>query len=270
LTALLHIPGNPSLERQGEVARAAAVVALKVRGVRAVYGLTSPLGEVALFLSTVPEGPDPRPALRAALARIRGVTVQLGGLRSPLLSWPGEGMQIVARVSGADAEQVRKMAASLQRWLGKRKGVVDLGQTGFLLPQPQPYIELDREKIAKLGLALSDINQLLQVALGKVEVPDPGRPGKKAVVVLAGKIGKKATADLLKLQLRNSSGKMVRLGEVATMREVPEPAVVYREDGRPCLVVSCNVEGREVEAVRALVRTLAKELSLAGVSIEVD
>jgi len=90
------------------------------------------------------------------------------------------------------------------------------------------------------------------------------------VTLTVGAGAKDSQPDLRALHVRDGQGGLVSLEVFVQLRRVVGPAAVYREGGRRCLVVACNVQGRDTRVLGNAVRGLAKELSRPGVSIAVD
>jgi multidrug efflux pump subunit AcrB len=259
-------PGSPPF-RRAEAARAAAEAALRVPQVKAAFWLPgADEEEVTLFLSLAGDA-DPRPGLRTELAKIEGATARVGALRSPTSPWPGEGMQVVARVHGTDPEEVRAAAGRLRERLAKVKGVVDLYQAPSV--RPRLMVEVDRRKCQQLGLQVADVYRILSLGFSGFEVDELKSPEKTVVLTFAER-HRLQTDDLLSLNVQAGDGKMVRLRDVAKAHWDDAATAVFREDGRFCLVVACNAEGRGVAEVREEARNLARGLALKTAKVDLD
>jgi Cu/Ag efflux pump CusA len=76
--------------------------------------------------------------------------------------------------------------------------------------------------------------------------------------------------SLLHLSLPNGAGLRVPIASVASAQFLVVPRSLYREGGKNCIVVSCNVQGRTLAEVRQQVRKIAQELSTKEARIDVD
>jgi Cu/Ag efflux pump CusA len=151
------------------------------------------------------------------------------------------------------------------------KGVVDLDRGPG--ERPRLTVAIDRERSRAFGVKLDDVLQTFQIYLGAYEVTPPLRFGGKESRALRVRVAEppKASLDDLKLlRVRNEQGAMVPLAAMASFSLVSGPVSVYREGGRYCRVVSCNVQGRDAAAVREEARKAAKGLAGKGVRIEVE
>jgi Cu/Ag efflux pump CusA len=172
-----------------------------------------------------------------------------------------------ARVHGTDPEEVRAAAGRLRERLAKVKGVVDLEQGPSV--RPRLWVDLDREKCRQLGLQVADVYRILSLGLGGFEVDELKSPGRTVVLTFAGR-HRLQTDDLLALNVRAGDNMMVRLRDVAKAHWDDAATAVCREGGLFCLVVACNVEGRDAGEVREEARNLARGLALKTTRIELD
>lgn len=262
----------PRAARAGP-ASAVAEAALGLAPFRSAWWVVPEDGDGALLLLTAPAGgaEEVRADLRSRLGALRGVTVRVGGLRSPDAPWPGEGMQVVARVSAEDFGDAAPVAGQLARRLGRVKGVVDLDRGPG--ERPRLSVAVDREKCRAFGVKLKDVLQTFQIYLGAYEVAPPLRFGGKESPALRVRVAEPpqtSVDDLKRLMVRNEQGRMVPLAALASFSLGSGPASVYREGGRYCRVVSCNIQGRDTAAVRGEARKAAKGLAGKGVRIEVE
>jgi cobalt-zinc-cadmium resistance protein CzcA len=129
---------------------------------------------------------------------------------------------------------------------------------------PQIQVEYNREQIARYGLSISDVNNILRTAFA----------GSVAGVVFEGD----RRFDMvvrLKKELRNSfesienlyiplpSGISIPLSQVATIGYKTAPAEIGHEDGLRRIYVGFNVRGRDIESTVSEIQTiLSNELEL--------
>jgi HAE1 family hydrophobic/amphiphilic exporter-1 len=106
--------------------------------------------------------------------------------------------------------------------------------TDLELELPQLVLEPDRVRTAALGLTSSDVAQAVNMLTGGVDIAkynDEQGDGERYDVRVKAKEGEfQQQADLGKIYLRNRSGQLVRLDNVARFRETVGPAVISRFD----------------------------------------
>jgi HAE1 family hydrophobic/amphiphilic exporter-1 len=94
---------------------------------------------------------------------------------------------------------------------------------------PSLYLDIDRIKAQALGLSISDVFTTLQATLGGYFVNNFNLFGRTWQVNLQGEAAdRRDAAALWKIQIRNSSGTMVPLRSIATLRTITGPQVITR------------------------------------------
>ncbi|MBV6288267.1 efflux RND transporter permease subunit [Pseudomonas aegrilactucae] len=110
---------------------------------------------------------------------------------------------------------------------------------GALAESPQVQLEVDRKQANALGVSFADIGTVLNTAIGSSYVNDfPNQGRMQRVVVQAEGDQRSQVEDLLKIHVRNSSGKMVPLSAFARAQWVSGPVQLTRYNGYPAISVS--------------------------------
>src|SRR5262249_31728287 len=92
---------------------------------------------------------------------------------------------------------------------------------------PWIYLDIDRTECQVLGVAVSDLFNLLQVNLGSYYVNNFNEFGRTwQVNVQADPNFRARLADLLKMQVRNNQGRMVPLRALMTVRDTSGPVMI--------------------------------------------
>src|SRR5213078_4525248 len=95
---------------------------------------------------------------------------------------------------------------------------------GFRARTPQLYADVDREKVKKMGVQLSDVFDALQAYLGSFYVNDFNRFGRTWQVNIQADAPFRTNADTVRqLKVRNTDGDMVPLGSVVDIRDTTGP-----------------------------------------------
>ncbi|MET0431827.1 MAG: multidrug efflux RND transporter permease subunit [Hyphomicrobium sp.] len=99
--------------------------------------------------------------------------------------------------------------------------------SSFSTSTPQFDYDLDRSKAKLLGLTLPDVFNTLQIYLGSLYVNDFNLFGRTFRVTLqADKSSRSSASDLSKLYVRNSTGGMVPLSTLGTLKPIVGPETV--------------------------------------------
>jgi HAE1 family hydrophobic/amphiphilic exporter-1 len=94
---------------------------------------------------------------------------------------------------------------------------------------PQIYADVDRDKVLKQGVAISDVYQTLQAYLGGLFLNQFNRFGRQWRVFLQGEgMERMSEADIKGYYVRNNSGQMVPLSALLTTRQITGPEYTNR------------------------------------------
>lgn len=97
------------------------------------------------------------------------------------------------------------------------------------LNKPQIRISLDREKIADLGLKVSEVGRTLETLLGGRQVTRFNQHGEQYDVIIQVTAGERATpADLASIYVRSARGEMIQLANIMTLVETVAPKELNR------------------------------------------
>jgi multidrug efflux pump len=131
----------------------------------------------------------------------------------------------------AARDQLLGLAAQSQVISGVRvDGLPDAAQVNLLI---------DREKANTFGVAFADINSTISTNLGSSYVNDFPNAGRlQRVTVQADENRRMQTADLLKLNVRNSNGGMVPLSAFASIEWTSGPTQTVGYNGYPSVPIS--------------------------------
>jgi multidrug efflux pump len=104
--------------------------------------------------------------------------------------------------------------------------------SSYQINVPQLDVDVDRLKVKRQGVMLSDVFQTLQVNLGSLYVNDFNRFGRTyRVVAQADAPFRSQVDDILPLKTRNAAGEMVPLGSMISVKESFGPDIVERFNG---------------------------------------
>jgi multidrug efflux pump subunit AcrB len=145
-------------------------------------------------------------------------------------------------VHGPEAEPVRKLAAKLAERLRQQKQLTDVWLDPATQPQPQLFLNIDREQAAKHGVRLVDLNDTLRIFL-------PGAPTAKQV------------EELKRLKVRNDQGEMVAVSTLVKAQLIEAPVAADRFDGKPMAPITANpAPDVPIAEARALCEKLARDV----------
>jgi cobalt-zinc-cadmium resistance protein CzcA len=173
---------------------------------------------------------------------------------------------VAVKVFGDDMDVLTKtgqeIAAVLQRIPGASE--VKVEQTGGL---PMLSVNIDREKTARYGLNIADVQAALATATGGRQAGTMFEGDRRFDILVRLPEEQRNDIDALRRlpialpAVENTAASYVPLGEVAELVFAPGPNQVSRENGKRRIVVSANVRGRDVgsfvpEAEAAIARSV--------------
>jgi len=134
---------------------------------------------------------------------------------------------------------------------------------------PQLFLDIDRVKAETLGVAIADLNDTLQSALGTAYINDFVRQGRILRVQMRADLEtRRSVEDVLHLTVRNSKGNMVPLGELATPRWIVASSKLDRYNGLPAMKLGGSpAPGRSTSAAMDVMEELAQKLP-TGIGFE--
>ncbi|HEY7326701.1 MAG TPA: efflux RND transporter permease subunit [Gemmataceae bacterium] len=184
----------------------------------------------------------------------------------------GVNTTVGVRVLGHQLDDVIRASEEVAAIVGKVPGAVNivadrLRGKGYLRIQP------DRERAARLGVRVDDINELVEVALGgRVATQTVEGRERHAVRVRYSPEWRadEVSARDLPVPVFALSGRYVRLADVADVRITEGPATIKSENGLLRNYVRLNVQGRDsLEFVEEARRAVAAQVQLPpGVHLE--
>jgi multidrug efflux pump len=246
LVAVAQLPPAASLDRTEAVTRRIADIALKQPGVShavefagmSVNGFTQSSSAALIFFplddfprrsSRALSGPAIAAALNAKMASIQDAFVMV--VTPPPVIGLGTLGGFKLQVEDRTAAGPEALFSALSAALGKANQTPAIGGafSTYQINVPQLNVDVDRVKVKRENVKLSDVFETLQVYLGSLYVNDFNRFGRTYEVVAQADAPFRAQRDdILPLKTRNASGEMVPLGSVINVSESFGPDVVQR------------------------------------------
>jgi multidrug efflux pump len=134
----------------------------------------------------------------------------------------------VEDLGGAGYEALQVATQNLAAEANKIPGLVNVF-SGFRANQPQLFVDVDRTKAKTLNIPLSDVFETLQSYLGSSYANDFTDFGRNwQVNVQADAEFRRTVADIMRLEVRSTTGEMVKLASVLTVQDVVGPSIAGR------------------------------------------
>ena len=156
--------------------------------------------------------------------------------------------QIVVKVSGDDLTELRRVAEAIQREIKQVQGV-QRGEVDRMGDLPQLVIDIDRDRAARLGLNVQDIQDVVEAALGGKAATQLWEGERKFAVAVRLPENRRALASLPQTLIPTPDGGYTQLGSVATIRETNGAMNIAREAGRRTMAIGIFIKGRDMGSV---------------------
>jgi HAE1 family hydrophobic/amphiphilic exporter-1 len=120
---------------------------------------------------------------------------------------------------------------NVQKFIAAARARPEIGSvsTQFNSSVPQIYVDVDRDKVLKQGVAVADVYQTLQVYLGGLFINQFNRFGRQWRVFVEGDgAARMSENDIKSFYVRNNQGTMVPLSALATTRRITGPEYTNR------------------------------------------
>ena len=190
-------------------------------------------------------------AIRQKLAEIPGISV--------LMSQPiqervdelisGIRTECAIKLFGEDLDVLRDKAKEIAAVMQQVDGVKDI-KVEQIAGQPYLTVDIDRQKIARFGINVSDVQEIITTAIG----------GKAATHVYEGERRFQLTlrfpepqrnsiGAIEEIRVKSASGALIPMSELATIEMREGPARISREHVKRRIYIGFNVVGRDIGSV---------------------
>jgi cobalt-zinc-cadmium resistance protein CzcA len=187
-------------------------------------------------------------AMARSLAQIPGIDSQFSQYIEDNVNEAVSGIksELAIKLYGEDPEKLQEYADKIAEAISKVPGAKDVGTDQFT-GQPQIQITVDRAAIARFGVSVSDIESVVETALG----------GSVATQVLEGertfdlvvKIAPQAVSDLDSIRnipVFGANGERLTLGALTKVEVRAGLAKIMREGNERRIAIKLSVRGRDL------------------------
>ncbi len=190
-------------------------------------------------------------AIRKRLAEIPGISVLMS---QPIQERVDELMsgiraECAIKLFGEDLDVLHDKAKEIAALLQQIDGVKDI-KVEQLAGQPYLTIDIDRQKIARFGINVADVQEIVTTAIG----------GKVATHVYEGErrfeltlrfpeSQRNSIGAIGEIRVKSASGALIPMSELATIEMREGPSRISREGVKRRIYVAFNVVGRDIGGV---------------------
>ncbi|HEV3220053.1 MAG TPA: CusA/CzcA family heavy metal efflux RND transporter [Candidatus Acidoferrales bacterium] len=156
---------------------------------------------------------------------------------------------LAVKVFGDDLSILEKKAVEIKNALSQTPGFTELTVVREL-GQPSLIVEVDRARIARLGVNVADVEAVVQTAVGGQSATQVIQGEKLFDLVVRMEPQFRSNAHEIKgLLVPTPSGTQVPLSELANIHESSGASFIYRENNSRYIGIQFSVEGRDLEGI---------------------
>ncbi|TGL44746.1 efflux RND transporter permease subunit [Leptospira perdikensis] len=174
-------------------------------------------------------------------------------------------------VAGQDLTEMRRISKEIVEIISTMKGASEFGIEQEA-PAPQLVIRIKREKAARYGINVDDIQKVIVAAVGMEPVsnlyegPMDTPPKDRAVFGIAVRFSKdyrESAREIASIPIISPTGERLPLSELAEITQEDAPTMIFRQDGKRTITVRTNVRGRDQGGfVNELRKRVTKEVKI--------
>ncbi|MBP4142708.1 CusA/CzcA family heavy metal efflux RND transporter [Flavobacterium sp. P4023] len=161
----------------------------------------------------------------------------------------GTRSDVAVKVFGEDLNVLAKKAHEIKKAIAKVEGASDIiiEKTEGL---PQMSVVYDRSKIARYGLNISDLNEMIALGFAGKTVGNVFEGEKRFdMVIRLDQENRHDIEDLRNLYVSTPNGEQIPLQELASIEYTEGPAKISRDNTNRRIVVGINVRNRDLQSV---------------------
>ncbi len=190
-------------------------------------------------------------AIRRKLAEIPGISV--------LMSQPiqervdelisGIRTECAVKLFGDDLDVLRDKAQDIAVLMQHINGVKDI-KVEQVAGQPYLVIDIDRQKIARFGINVADVQEIVATAVGGKTATQVYEGERRFQLILRfSEPYRNSVAAIGEIRVKSPSGALIPMSDLATIEMREGPARISREHAKRRIYIGFNVVGRDIGGV---------------------
>jgi heavy metal efflux system protein len=171
--------------------------------------------------------------------------------------------ELATKVYGSDLHTLEGLADQIDSIMSHVRGITDLG-VFQVTGQPDLDIQVDRQKAARWGINVADVQDAVQTAIGGNALTQVLRGEQVFNLTLRYLPQYRDTEEAIRnIRLLAPSGERVSLGQLCNIREADEGSEIYRENNQRYVAIKYSVRGRALgDAVREAIAKVDAQVKL--------
>ena len=154
--------------------------------------------------------------------------------------------ELAIKLFGDDLDLLKQKADDIANVVGGIRGATDV-QVDQVSGTPQLLIRPDRKAIARYGINISDVQEVIRAAVGGVKAGQIFEGIRRSDILVRYNPKSRETIEAIsEILIEAPDGKHVPLSELAKIEEVIGPRQITRENNQRFISIQCNVVGRDI------------------------
>lgn len=157
--------------------------------------------------------------------------------------------ELAVKIFGEDLAVLKQKAEAIREAIIDVPGVADLlVEQSF--GQPQVQIIADRERCARYGINVDDVQEIVEAAVGGEVVGQVYQGVRRFDILVRMKEEFRNTVGAIsQLYVHSDTGSLIPLSDVTDIKTIMGPVQINREKNQRRWIVQCNVRGRDIGSV---------------------
>lgn len=186
--------------------------------------------------------------IREELGEVPGVQVNLTQPVEMTVDELLEGVraELAIKLFGDDLDVLKEKADEIAVLVRDVQGAADI-QVDQISGTPQLLIRPDRQAVARYGLNLKEVQEIIQAAVGGVTAGQIFEGTRRYDILVRYRPESRDTISAIeRILIQTPAGKRVPLVELSEIREVVGPRQITRENNQRFITIQCNVLERDI------------------------
>jgi hydrophobe/amphiphile efflux-1 (HAE1) family protein len=171
-------------------------------------------------------------------------------------------------VRGTDFEKAKAYSKIVTNEMRSISGTTDI-QSSIESGDKEIVVKFDREKLAKLGLSIGEIGAQMYISYeGNRDLKFRDGNNEYDLFISLDEFDRKSKTDIENISFINHSGQLIKLSQVASIKESESPSTLNRYNKLPAVRITGNLVGKTIGTVGQEIKDhLAKTNIPAGVDV---
>jgi len=171
-------------------------------------------------------------------------------------------------VRSSNFEDAKAYAKIVANELRNIEGTVDI-ESSVEAGDKELVVRVDREKLAKLGLTIGEIGQQMYISYeGNRDLKYRDGSNEYDLFISLDEFDRKSKADVENISFTNRAGQLIKLSQVADIKEGESPSTLNRYNKLPSVRIAGNTIGKTIGTVGTEIKErLEKTNKPAGVDV---